>query len=679
VQPSLAQQLREPFHFLRGSDDELDQVLPQWRRLLPQPYPIYLQDESSTLLSGFPVLSSDGFAAVRDALTAYLQAEEATQVAALKREPFLRTDYAIAWRRYYELLVRVHENCLVGSYGRNDLPLFWLAHSLDIARSMREIPRRITRDDLRFGQKHGDEIKYRVYEKLQDRLKSDLLARMSQLGAEADDRAAETGRNLLRVLLGNLLIFTEEQIGSDLVELTSLLNGFYRRDARVFRQKFERLNAWHTQALIRDADLRVLAEKVLAHSSERGTGKLLFMPGYVEFLSKRPDYNPEELLGPEEMPVWQDLLARVRCFDLLSAFRNLILPVRWEGGQLTFRAGGLDRTWVGERHLVLSATTRPIDFFASTVIDPVVQRFGLIYDISQFSERISVLNRSGSDTQEQAFRQMFFFQRRISRLAASFRLQLEKYLGDGAFYTHRQALPILLCAIHLQRLYKSALDQGLPFDKGMRLALNFGQYRLIPIQAGATGETERYEFFGHGVVELTRLTSGKASLEIDEIKTTLISYGYPPQAVLRFFEPLEGRNLDLVDREEQARRFYAYINRNGSLINEGIVATQGYIQRLSEALGTLEQSRVQRGRNQAYLAAQIPYPEGGSGLVGFRRLGIARLKGLDNTTLFEIVDGRELETGALEPLVSAPLLEGLGRVFATTVEGGPPLARSTNA
>ncbi len=659
----LSQVLRGPFHFLACSDSEFETLFPEWRQQLPTPYPIFAEDEASTLFHGFPLLTTEGVTSLRDALAAYLEAEEGAQVSALRREPFLRTAYNAAWSRYRALLAVAIENSILASYGRPYPALLWLHHSLDVARQLRDTPRRLTRLDLRLGQRHGEEIRFRVYEKLRERLKQEVFSWSQRLTSEVGDATAEAARALLFRMLDNVLIFTEEQISPDLMELTGFLNAFARRDARLFRQKLERLVTWHRMALAANGDLAVLGREVLGRDPALPPEKLLFRPGYLRFLASRPGWDPEAFFAEDELVVWEDLLARLRDFEFLNAFRNLILPVRWDGARLLFRAGGLDRTWVGQRSLVLSPATRPLDFFSATVTEPLVHRFGLIYDISNFSEVITVLARAGSETQERAFRQMFNLQRRISRVASRHRLQLEKYLGDGAFYTSRRAVPILVCALELQECYRTARALGLPFDRGMRIGLNFGHYRLIPIQTGNVQESDRYEFFGHGVVELTRLTSGKRSLEIDEIKTTLISYGYPPQTVVRFFEPLEGRNLDLVDRQEEARPFYAYINRSGTLINEGIVATHDFLVSLSRALADLGLSRSRSGK-KGYLIFSLDDPEGQPRLVGIRRLGIARLKGLDTQPLYEVVDAQDIDLGTLEPMSAGSLLEGLERLAA---------------
>ena len=71
--------------------------------------------------------------------------------------------------------------------------------------------------------------------------------------------------------------------------------------------------------------------------------------------------------------------------------------------------------------LHLSKATRPIDFMAPWVVDPLVERYGLVYDITEFSTIISLLGRAEKSALDNAFRMMFRFQRRrrdTSRVAA---------------------------------------------------------------------------------------------------------------------------------------------------------------------------------------------------------------------------------------------------------------------
>jgi hypothetical protein len=254
---------------------------------------------------------------------------------------------------------------------------------------------------------------------------------------------------------------------------------------------------------------------------------------------------------------------------------------------------------------------------------------------------------------------MFRFQRRVNRLASSHRAKLEKYLGDGAFYSSREAVNLLICAIHLQRYYEQAVREGFAFDRGMRIALNFGAYRLIPMGSGGNEEGERYEFFGPGMVELSRLVTGKATQEIDEVKTMLIAQGYPEPTVHRFFAPLAATDLDVVDKSEESRRFYAYINRNGTLHNNGLVATGSYVARLDQEIGPGALTRGTDGE-RSYVVFQLD--DGAERLpVGLRKLGTARLKGLERLPVYEIVDAATLDPGSLRSLRGERLVAAADR------------------
>jgi hypothetical protein len=240
-----------------------------------------------------------------------------------------------------------------------------------------------------------------------------------------------------------------------------------------------------------------------------------------------------------------------------------------------------------------------------------------------------------------------------------------KYLGVGAFFSSREALNLLICSIHIQRYYVQAVKEGLPFDRGMRIALNYGSYRLIPLSGGPE-EGERYEFFGPGLVELARLTTGKSTQEIDEVKSMLINQGYDAIDVHRFFAPLAEKNVDVVDKREEARRFYAYLNRNGTLHNNGMVGTQPYMTRLEQEIGPRPLQRVNAG-DRRYVLLELPGTEGM--LVGIRKLGMAHLKGLEKLAVYEIVDADTLDAGTFVPADGSFLVTALDREFAGALTG----------
>src|SRR3954466_13942222 len=83
---SLLQILPGPFNFLSTDPEEVRRLLPDLPRALPTPRPIFLEDERAIPIQGFPVLLSAGLLALRAALCDLLDAEEAVQVAGLRRE-----------------------------------------------------------------------------------------------------------------------------------------------------------------------------------------------------------------------------------------------------------------------------------------------------------------------------------------------------------------------------------------------------------------------------------------------------------------------------------------------------------------------------------------------------------------------------------------------------------------
>jgi hypothetical protein len=661
---SLLQILQGPFNFLSQDAEEARRLMPDLLRALPMPRPIFLEDESATPLQGFPILLSPGLLELRAALRDYIAGEEAMQVAGLRREGHDVKVHTHAWDRYSNLLCRAVENATVSSYGRQYPAVFWLQHSLDIARLFKDVPKRILRRDSEVGRSHGDAIKYRILDRFLDRVLSatyDLVARLAVATEEVEE---ELFPRLLTYLRDNVLLFTEDHIGRDLGELSSYLAGSLRIDGRDLRRRLEELARWHFEQLATDPGLRAAVAHLLKADPRNAGRELLSRPGYVSYLATLRAYDPERLLPAPLVLVWESLLVKLKEFELIHGLRRTIVPIEIRDGVMLGRELPPGRVLAGGE-LRLSAATRPLDFMEPWVVDPRVERYGMIYDISDFSATLSVLHRGGNVSQDGAFLAMFRFQRRINRLATSHRAKLEKYLGDGAFYSSREATNLLLCSIQLQRYYVQAVREGLPFDRGMRIALNFGPYRLIPM-GGQPSDGERYEFFGPGLVELSRLTTGKATQEVDEVKTMLINQGYPESTVHRFFAPVAHKNVDVVDKKEEARQFYAYINQNGTLHNNGMVATGPFLAQLDQETAGIRLFRGQEG-NRTYVVAI--FEDSGERLpIGIRKLGMAHLKGLETLPVYEVVDAAGIPSEALKEIPGEPLLAAIDREVANLLE-----------
>jgi hypothetical protein len=220
----------------------------------------------------------------------------------------------------------------------------------------------------------------------------------------------------------------------------------------------------------------------------------------------------------------------------------------------------------------------------------------------------------------------------------------------------------LIAALLMQRAYREALAGGLPFDRVLRIALNFSTYRLLPL-ATATGEV--YEAFGQGLVELTRLVSGKRRLDLDDLKRTLMTKGYHDAAVHDFFAPLAATDAETAEPKQS---FYAQLDANGGLINQGIVVTEEFLRVLqrTEPIGPL--FRVERGKHR-YIAFRLRGEDRVDVPFGVRRLGLASLKGLDRLNVYEVIDGASWPLLNLEPLATRDLLEALAESFTSAMAG----------
>jgi hypothetical protein len=660
--------LQGNFRFFQPEADDLDRISSNGG-LLPSPQRIFLENEEATPVLGFPVLMSSGTRALREALEAWVVTEEELELEVLRGHHPDRRSCEAAWSYYRKLLGRATENMVSSSFGRGYPDIFWLYHSIAASRLFKELPRRLRRRELELGKAHGDEIKYRIFHRYLDRVINLTYEKVQHTALESEEEEKEHFPPLLARMRDNALILTEDHISPDLAELDSYLGGYLRIEGREFRSRLQATVDWHTRELERDPELRGLIVGLLQIDHLGDPHQLFCRPGYVRFLAKRPSYSEDTHLPEVWREVWESLLLRLKEFEVLAALRRYVVPIYEDGERFKCSAAAVRRSLTGKGEIYLSGSTRPLDFMTPWVVDPLVRRFGLVYDITDFSAVISVLRRSGSDLQDQSFRKIFSFQRRINRMAREHRLQLEKYLGDGALYSGRYPSRLLAVAIHVQRTYQQALEEDFPFDRGMRIALNYGRYRLLPIEGGGASSGHRYEFFGHGIVELSRLVTGKTMREIDDVKNLLVSQGYDQQRVDAFFAPVTSRDIYLLDKIEKSRPFYAYVNPSGVLVNEGIVATEQFISQvgLGGKMPALHRF-VDAGRR--YVLFEI---DEGSGpiLVGIRKLGAASLKGLGKLDVFEVVDGEAWRDAGLKLLSEHTLLRALDAEFsvAARVEG----------
>jgi len=591
---------------------------PEW--LLPHPYKIFFADELQAPTLGFPVCESASLRDLESKLDRWIGEEIAWSV----NRGYSREKVQQAFSSYVTQTVKLAENALLSNLLSDYHAIFWLVHSAHLSKQFSMLPRRVSSVDTNTGRQQGDAIKYRVFLKWSTEMKEQM-TRMAARVATILDGEEDRAQQFFRLLQENLLILTEEFISPDLRELKSFVSGYLHLDFQAFRDIFQRLQTISSDLLRKDSTFRA-AVSAFRESAIQGISlSALLDQHFQEFLFNHPAI--ETSFNRDEREQLQSISRRLCEYTVLHQLRR---GITWMNVTPQGEVTPIDR-----RGAFYSRSTRPIDFGKPGVVDPMVYRFGLMYDITAFSETLGSLARAGRKGEIGAYRQMLVFQRKLEGIAERHRLQFEKFLGDGAFYTTRRAHALINAAVEIQRFYAQMRTRGFAFNKGIRIATNYGYYRLLPMKTKPDSNERTTEFYGPGVVELSRLTTGKASKEIEEIQTFLVGHGYDPAQVRQFFAPL-AQGVDVVDHAMHQREFYAYINANSHLINEGIVASHPLLEELSAELG--HESR-QLYRVRCRWGTYVGYVPGIEGVdyIGIRLLGTVSLKGMEQREVGEVV------------------------------------------
>jgi hypothetical protein len=146
-------------------------------RLLPQPYKIFLADETVLPSYGYPVAES----AVMKELDARLERWLGEEIACQINRAASKEKAQATWASYLQQLLKLAENALMSNLLGDYHGIFWLAHSFDLARQFSAIPRRISALDTQTGRALGDTLKYRIFA----RWVSETREQMTQLAARA--------------------------------------------------------------------------------------------------------------------------------------------------------------------------------------------------------------------------------------------------------------------------------------------------------------------------------------------------------------------------------------------------------------------------------------------------------------------------------------------------------------
>jgi hypothetical protein len=638
----------------------------RWRELfgdaapaVPHPYWLYSEAEQAPILLGFPLRVSSTWEAFGRELTRLLEAEASYRRSLALHDEVSKAPLVEHRRLLVGRIAEILDNAYLHDYGQRLPEIFLLILTREISERLRAAVRTLATNTPELPPRVVDEIRYAIAQRLADvthRARTHALDRLRNAEAVKPSTASRAFADLLR---DDLLPFGEMRFGAELRELSSFIQGHLHLDAARFQGLFRST----TQQLQELRELDPNFDRVLASMDAEAPAlpadRLLFSKAVIDLLEIWPHPRTPSL-SPDMRRLLIDLACRCKRFEVISTLRDRIFPVSDRGFRTVTQVQG--------QVVQLSNSTRPFDFTSPGVLPSVVRRYGLLYDLVEFTQIIEELRRRGRGTEEQAMRQMVRFLGRVDEIRERHRLRFEKFLGDGAFYSARSARGIFLAGAELRLLYERMRKQGFPFERGLRLAMNVGTYHLLPMFSAA-GDRSHFEFFGHGLVELARLTTGKTTHEVEDITDFLIAAGYDLNRVLQFLEPV--RHSNRFTEFIKDRPYAAFIAENGELVNLGGVATESFLRDLEADWGEPHAMQAEQYGMRWLL---IPTgPEGDEApWVGLRALGTARLKGLEPTQLAEVMVIEQPLQGAFPLEKGTPLLQTLQLLSSGVLDATEP-------
>jgi hypothetical protein len=646
----LQEELRNPLYL---TQDEVDggwcELFPVLAASLPAPFPIFGRDEEHVVTWGYPLLLSDGVLKLRRDLEALVEAEAEYRLRSQFGDGNDKQRMMAHRDRYHKSISATLENVVMNDYHRGLVDLFLLFHTGEVTRALAKVSKAATRTRPGDEPVNGEDIRQAIATVIADLLRRAALTAVDHLKQLAEVQVTPALTPLLGIICQDQLLLIDSRPPQELSHLGSYLQARFRQNAEAVVEAnidvLERLR----DLVSRKSEVGSLLRLTVGSGLKLDRPESLLEPKLLDAI-KTAGLADALHLSVVQMDLLRDLSLRLKTFELLSALRRRVLPMQRQGTTLVLR-GRSSATPIAK-------TTRPYDFTAPGVVDSSVRRFGLIYDLSNFTTVLEEVRKAGRMAEERALQFMYIFQNRLEAIRLRRRLTFEKFLGDGAFYTSRRALRVIAAACEIQQVYEQLRNIGFPFNHGIRIALNFGVYRLLPMLHPGP-EAKRFEFFGHGIVELARLTTGKSAREVSDIAEFLIHSGYDPGEVDLFLSPLASARSG---REEISTRTYtAAIDGHGELVNEGIVVAMPFIEELELEmdLTTLAVATLDH-LNWVLLPIDPGMPD--SLYVGLRYLGVARLKGLPPQELAEAIVFTELPEDREEVEYRRPLVGLLRRL-----------------
>ncbi len=653
-----------------------DEVGGGWCRLfpalatsLPAPFPIFGRDEERVVTWAYPLLLSDGVLKLRRDLDSLVNAEVEYRLQPQTADGDHKRNMVVCRERYHKSISTTLENVFMNDYHRGLVDLFLLFHSGEVIRTLSKVPK-MSQGLRKWGSTPDIAgIRQDISAVIADLLRRAALSAVDRLKQLAEVQVTPALTPLLGIICQDQLLLMESRPPSDLGQLSGYLQSRFRQNANAVteanREVLERLK----DLVARQPEVGNLLRLAVGSSLRLDRQQTLLEPRLLDAI--RTGGLAETLnLSVMQMDLLRDLGLRLKTFELLATLRRRILPMQRQGTTLVL-AGASSATPIAK-------TTRPYDFTAPGVVDSSVRRFGLIYDLSNFTAVLEEVRKTGRMAEERALQFMYVFQNRLEAIRLRRRLTFEKFLGDGAFYTSRRALRVIAAACEIQDVYDQLRNIGFPFNNGIRIALNFGVYRLLPMLHPGP-EAKRFEFFGHGIVELARLTTGKSAREVSDISEFLIHSGYDAAKVDAFLAPLSSARSS--NEKMTTRPYTATLDAHGELINEGIVVALPFLEELELEL-EIEGLVVVTMDNFKWVLVPIDPDLPDSLWVGLRYLGVARLKGLPPQELAEAVVWKTLPSESERMPFERPLiglLRRLNQARGPMQTGTPPAERGRHS
>ncbi len=600
-------------------------VFPEMALSVPAPYPIYTPDEGRVVTYGYPILATEALDQLRRELVTIVRTEVSQRLTGDRIDQETRERIIAHRMRFLARVQKLMVNTMLTDWGRGLLEVLILHLTAEVAGAVSRIPVVVRRASSGVAQETAERIRYQVASVFADLLQRAGREAGDHLQGLAGSKEAPRRSRFLAALAMDLLPFARQSPPVNPEELSGLLEVRYRdedpRTIHAGRQALVRLG----KLLAHRPELAAALRVATGNQFPLTALTALFQPALWRAL-REMDLLRELGFDERRADLLSDLGLRVKRFELVAALRRHLEMVAAKGREYVLASSHPPKT--------IARSTRPFDFARPGVVGTAVQRFGLVYDLTAFTETLEVVRKQGPLAEERALQFMYVFQQRLDAIRRRHRLTFEKFLGDGAFYSSRRAVRLLAAGAEIQMAYDRLRRAGFPFDRGLRMALNYATYHLLPM-VPAGGRASRFEFFGHGVVELARLTTGKSAREIDEIAEFLLHAGYPSAAVEDFLAPLIRARQGMAPRP--GRVYAACLDEHGELINEGIVLTATFVEELHRELGELPLLVADLGDGAAHVVLSLDDEATTPSFVALGYLGVARLKGLPPLEIVEAV------------------------------------------